>query len=400
MTEAAVHHPSDPTTGPTPLLGEYPAPLSPAFWPFCLAVIAELALFCAALIGLVDWVAAIGLHVGICALLGLLVWSVGRRGGDVRHACWLVWMTLTLGPAGPVAAAALALMTLAFGRVAKPFDEWYDALFPDDEESESERLYRRLLSGREDAVVEGSVSSLTDVLFTGSTRAKQAVVALLARRFRSEFAPALRMALNDPEASIRVQAATAASTIEERYHNRRLELEAKAKKEPKEADLALDLARHLDDYAYAGVLDADRQQATMAAALDAYRQAYRLGLREERVDMAIGRLLLRLERNEEAERHLEELSRRASDSRAVLWHVECLFRLRRFDELRRRIGDRRLAELALSDEHAGVNPVINLWQISSLVDLSDLEGLDDLDDLDDVEEADQAEGRGGEGTPG
>ena len=89
------------------------------------------------------------------------------------------------------------------------------------------------------------------------------------------------------------------------------------------------------------------------------------------------RLLLRLDRIEEAATHLASLSQTSPDPRPALWHVECLYRLRRFDELRKRIEDPRLAELALTDSYGNVNPVLNLWQISSLSNL-----LGDVPELD------------------
>lgn len=333
----------------------------------------EAALLWTVLDGRLDWPTALAGHGAFGVLLGAYALWQARRGRDTRLLSWLTWMTLTLGPAGPLATGLLAAMTAAFTRTARPFDEWYDSLFPDDHETRSELLYRRLLEGREDAVAEGSVNSLTDVLFTGTTRAKQAVVALLARRFRSEFAPALQMALSDPEASIRVQAATAASTIEERYHAGRLELEDAVRAAPEEADALLALARHLDDYAYAGVLDDDRQRVVMADALDAYRAANRrLGARED-IDLAIGRLMLRLDMIEEAELHLSGLSLRYENPRPMLWHAECLFRLRRFAELRQVLDDPKLAQLGLREEYTGINPVINLWQVSALTGLQPLE---------------------------
>jgi len=307
-------------------------------------------------------------HLGLSAVLAAVAYGLVRRSHDARLAAWLAWMTLTLGPLGPIATIILAIMTGGFVRVARPFEEWYAGLFPEDEETASERLYQRIVSGREDSISEGSVSSLTDVLFTGNTRAKQAVVALLARRFRSDFAPALQMALNDPEASIRVQAATAASTIEERFHNRRLELEAEARQNPNR-DTVLSLARHLDEYAYAGVLDEDRQQVVMAEALANYQKAAGFAADED-VQVAIGRLLLRLDRLEEAETLLSDLAGSSQDDRPVLWLVECLFRQRRFDELRRHIDDPRLQDLALTEGFSALSPVVNLWQVSALVALN------------------------------
>lgn len=329
----------------------------------------------AALKGHAGWPVVLSGHLAISFLIGAAAVARARARQEARLLSWLAWLTLTLGPAGPVATALLALLTAVFTRTAKPFDEWYESLFPDDQDTRSELLYRRLLTGREDALAEGSVNSLTDVLFTGTTRAKQAVVALLARRFRSDFAPALQIALSDPEASIRVQAATAASTIDERYHAKRLELEDAARAAPDDPTAALALGRHLDDYAFAGLLDSDRQREVMLAALTALRTANRgLGARED-VDLAIGRLMLRLGMIEEAEMHLSGLILRYEDPRPLLWHAECLFLLRRFDELRQLLDDPRLTQLALREEYSGVNPMINLWQVSTLVGADPLEAV-------------------------
>ncbi|MDF1791057.1 MAG: hypothetical protein P1U88_04060 [Thalassobaculaceae bacterium] len=352
---------------------EHPVRISGEAAVAAVALMVEAALVWSVMRGLVGWPPAIAGHLLLSLALALLATWRGHKGGETRLLTWLAWLTLTMGPAGPVATGLLAVMTLIFTRTARPFEEWYESLFPDDHETRSELLYRRLLAGREDALAEGSVSSLTDVLFTGSTRAKQAVVALLARRFRSEFAPALQMALADPEASIRVQAATAASAIEERYHNTRLDLEDAVQAAPEDPDALLALAQHLDDYAYAGVLDDDRQQAVMRDALTAYRTANRLlGARED-VDLAVGRLMLRLDMIEEAELHMSGLTLRYEDPRPLLWHAECLFRLRRFDDLRRVLNEPKLTQLGLRDEYSGINPMINLWQISALV------GLDPMD---------------------
>ncbi|MEQ8395815.1 tetratricopeptide repeat protein [Thalassobaculum sp.] len=308
-------------------------------------------------------------HVVFVLLLVAWTWIAIVRDRDARLYAWLTWMTLVAGPLGPLSAIVLAVLTYWFGRSARPFDEWYASLFPDEDQDASDRLYERIVSGREEAVSDASsLSSLTDVLLTGTTSAKQSVVALLARRFRSDFAPALAMALSDPEPSVRVQAATAAVTIEERYHNKRVELEEATNANPKDAEGWLTLARHLDEYAYAGVLDADRQNQTMQEALAAYNRADRQGAGDPMVNrLTCGRLLLRLNELEEAEALLAGLVDTAPDPRVSMWHAECLFRLRRFDDLRKRLDDPRLAELSIDPKHVELGPVINLWQIAELL---------------------------------
>ena len=180
-----------------------------------IALAAETALVAILIKGSLPIPVLLAAHVCFVALLVAWTWLAVARGADARLYAWLTWMTLVTGPLGPLSAFALAVLTYWFGRSARPFEEWYASLFPDETQDASDRLYERIVTGREEAISDASsLSSLTDVLLTGSTSAKQAVVALLARRFRSYFAPALTMALSDPEPSVRVQAATASVAIE------------------------------------------------------------------------------------------------------------------------------------------------------------------------------------------
>lgn len=308
-------------------------------------------------------------HLAVSGALAAYCWLRVRRGQDIRLDALLAWGTLVSGPLGPATVLAIAALAPWFARTARPFDDWYADLFPEDIQDASDRLYERIVSGREEAVIDAtSLSSLTDILLTGSTRTKQSVVALLARRFRADFAPALAMALSDPEPTVRVQAATAAATIEERYHNRRMELEDVTRVRPDDAAAWLSLARHLDDYAYAGVLDPDRQGQTMQDALTAYERAEAKGAPgTDAIRLARGRLLLRIGDFARAETLLAEQTDHASDPRAAIWRAECLFRLGRFDELRRHLDHPALAELSLDPRHADLGPAINLWQIGELL---------------------------------
>ena len=116
------------------------------------------------------------------------------------------------------------------------------------------------------------------------------------------------------------------------------------------------------------MLDADRQNQTMRAAMLAYGKADELGGGDSQANrLARGRLMLRLGEVREAEALLVDLVDTASDPRAAMWHAECLFRLRRFDDLRRQLDDPRLAELAIDPAHTALGPAINLWQIAELL---------------------------------
>lgn len=352
---------------------EAPAVL-PVLLPALLALAAEAALLWALGTGAAPVPHIVAGHLAVAAVLAAWTWLRVRAGRDARLHIWLAWSTLASGPLGSGSTLALVVLLPWFGRSARPFDEWYADLFPDETDDASNRLYERIVTGREEAVADtSSLSSLTDILLTGSTRAKQSVVALLARRFRSDFAPALAMALADPEPTVRVQAATAAAAIEERYHNRKTELEETVRARPEDGALWLALAQHLDDYAYAGVLDADRQTQTMADAQAAYGRAEALGAGDPAaIRLTRGRLLLRTGEIAAAEALLATLVETAEDPRAAMWHAECLFRLGRFADLRRQLDHPKLAELSLDPRHADLGAAINLWQIGELLGAGDL----------------------------
>src|SRR3546814_11680725 len=93
---------------------------------------------------------------------------------------------------------------------------------------------------------------------------------LRSRRFRPEFAPALKLALQDANPAIRVQAATATAEIESGFTDRTIVLEAAAKAASQDFDRQLAIAQHYDAYAFSGLLDSGREHASRRSALMSY----------------------------------------------------------------------------------------------------------------------------------
>jgi thioredoxin-like negative regulator of GroEL len=169
----------------------------------------------------------------------------------------------------------------------------------------------------------------------GSIEQKRAVLMLLARRFRPEFAPALKLALQDANPAIRVQAATATAEIESGFTDRTLELEAAARAAPDDFDTQLALARHYDAYAFCGLLDSAREHAGRRSALRYYGAALKLQPQNGDIRMAICRILVREGRHADAVDWLGQRLDQERSSRAIVgWYLECLFHLGRFAEVR------------------------------------------------------------------
>jgi len=310
--------------------------------------------------------AALAIHAVIVA--GLVVWvrTFRRRRFVHRTALLLVTATAVLGPLGAAGGLLTALLHRRFRRTAKPFQAWYLSIFGKDERAPAQELYDLILSGRErGGEPQGrSLDSFSDVMRFGTPHQKQAIIALLARHFRPIFAPILRLALDDTDASVRVQAATAKARIEDDFLARWVELEHVARAAPRQVAAQRNLAGHLDDYAFTGLLDEDREREIRAGALAAYRRCVEMAPDEPDARLRMGRLLLRLEDPAAATACLESLALEPGASPELLgWYAEGLFRLRRYEACRRIVVDRLAPHLPEPTLPEKLRHAILLWSV-------------------------------------
>lgn len=148
-------------------------------------------------------------------------------------------------------------------------EEWLAMLMPPSEIDRGRELHELLLRfGSTDGAA--SVASFVDVIEGGTFAQKQVVVTLIADHFRTEYLPALNLALNDPEPAIRVQAATAAARIENQFVQRSLALAGELDAHPEDVDVLRRAARHHLDYANSGMLEGDRLRSELFGALGLY----------------------------------------------------------------------------------------------------------------------------------
>lgn len=278
----------------------------------------------------------VGWAAGHAAIAGLLMaWTLRRRRRrmDERFAGLLAVGTAFLGPSGPLCAGLSAGAHAVFRHYATGFHDWYLSLFPESQSDPAQELYELIVTGRERAGA-AAVESFTDVMTVGTPQQKQAVIALVSRHFRPSFTPALKLGLGDSDPSVRVQAATATARVEHEFNERWLKLERAVEGAPDSAAARHALAHHLDDYAFCGLLDANREQELRRKALDQYRAALGMAPADEALRSDLGRLLLRVGLVAEAAETLAPAAARSRDRRLLAWYAESLFRLGRFDELR------------------------------------------------------------------
>jgi tetratricopeptide (TPR) repeat protein len=279
------------------------------------------------------WTAA-PMHLAVIAILSLWLYFSEECRQDLRLPLLLVLMTLVMGPIG----AAGSLVTLVFAgiyaRRATPFEEWYASLFPESQVRSGIDLWQRIVVDGEENE-QSSVAPFTDILFFGNLAQKQELIAVVSKNFQPVFAPVLRMALNDSNNAIRVQAASAIAKIEDEFLERSLALSESARQNPGDPSLLWKLGRLNDDYANAGILDRERARESRKRANEAYEEYLKRRPDHIEARVSVARLLLKDEKFLEAAHCLEDVIRRTDTPvPAVLLYMESLFSLGRLDDLR------------------------------------------------------------------
>lgn len=329
--------------------------------PAPLALVAEFALLDQLMtrgLDLEEWAA---LHAVVS--FSLFAWAkwIGRRIRRNQVAWFLFVATAGLGPLGPFAAVVTGVLLIAFHRDIFDFNVWYSSLFPTETRSRVKDLYESLLR-RQRQSSGGAVESFSDILSSGDATKKRLVIGLLTRHFRPGFAPALRLALTDNDPSVRTQAATAVATIEGRFLARAQVLHRKVRERPKSFGRRERLGRHYDEYAFTGLLDPERERDNRIRALEGYQEALKVRPREVGLWLAIGRLLVRERRYDAAASWFTVAEARGLiTADMVLWNLEALFKLGRYDKVRATIAEHGQMFLAGGKHPPQVPDVIRLW---------------------------------------
>jgi hypothetical protein len=321
---------------------------------------AELVVAALAFRDMIPVAAALALHTVLCAACAYWARRTTAAYRDASRPFLLLILTAVLGPAGSAGTILILMLTAWHSRHTVPFEEWYRALFPDLEQNEQLAAWERILDEQRDGN-SGAVPAFADVLAFGTVPQKQALLALVNRRFRPELGPVLRRALRDADNAIRVQAATAISRLETAFLQDNLRLKERMAAAPEDPAPVLEMATLCDNFAWAGILDARRETDTRAAALSHYRRYLRMVPDDARIMLTVARQELRQGRFQEALDLLDRAGDAGWTDEAVLWRLECLYGVGDPDgarNLARRCKDRLLTSARVSPEAADA---VRLW---------------------------------------
>ncbi len=282
----------------------------------------------------VSLLAAFAAHAAVSVIAAVVAFVLYRHGQDERLALLLAITVPVMGPFAALGCLAIGIGVSLSHKAPKPFQEWYDSLFPEEEIDLSDAVYDRVkgqLEGEESV----EPASFADLIRHGTQEEKQAVLSIIGKSFKPSFAPIVRLALQDEVNAVRVQAATAIAIVEARFAEKLLELTKDIADGDEDGSKRLALASLYDDYAFTGLLDGDREATNRERARQGYEAHLESHPTDTRAKLALGRLLVRSKQFDDAARWLENAAADTGPNpELAIWYMECLFHLRRFEDLR------------------------------------------------------------------
>jgi hypothetical protein len=153
------------------------------------------------------------LHAVTVVAIALILFRGRDADEDLTVAALMFLVILAAGPAGAIASlAALAFVDHA-GAGPSVLQAWYARLSRASGSLPSAELTDRVMAGRVIDTAAATPARFEDVIAHGTLAERQAALGLMARRFHTDFAPALEAALRSPEPVVRVQAAAVVARV-------------------------------------------------------------------------------------------------------------------------------------------------------------------------------------------
>lgn len=283
------------------------------------------------------------LHVALFIILHLLaVASVVpflkrayKNNEDLRFPLLFFLTILAAGPFGLGGFLLQALLYPIFSLYSTHISIWLEGLFPRHRLTPFEKIHHRIKIGWDDFTKPTEVSSFQDLFTYGSLSQKQAVLDAITKDFDPVYSAILKLALNDPSNTIRIQAAAIVKKIHLDFEEDLTDIFTRQKLTPDDPSLLMDFAEHYDVFSTLDFLDPLTIQESQEQAFHYYQEYLKTNPTDQKSLLAIGRLLFHMGRFEE---YISWCGQYQSQNQKVpaifhTWYLEALYRLHRFDEL-------------------------------------------------------------------
>jgi hypothetical protein len=262
------------TLGSTTTASEDAPTTAGRLWLVVVLLCLQAELFIGFATGRLDLVLYLECHLGLCAATTVLGcwWAASSSAPDpadrIVMVLQLVAWTALAGPFGTLIAAGLLVPRAAASKL------------PDAEPratlSRLELLHNALLDRRLHLDQEHPIRPLMDVIIDGTQLEKFDALSLISKRYVPAAAPALKRALEDKDASVRVLAATVMAQQHNACTKRIGDCQTTARATPDSPDGWRQLGKAHLDYAMSGLLEGSRAETEFGQARSYLARAERL----------------------------------------------------------------------------------------------------------------------------
>lgn len=323
-----------------------------------------------------SWMYGLLLHACICLLLAgfyllcrstrvikTIVKQTSSKWYQDEHCTSLLLLltTLTTGPYGAGGILVMILLHLFFATYSQSFSAWFESIFPPLTLNTQEALYDNLVSGRDESAKHYSIMPFMEILQFGNEIQKRRAIAKMTSLFHPTFAPAFKFALQDMNNTVRVQAATAITKIENAFTERLIQLTELYHKHPEDPVVVWALAEHYDNYAFTGIMDAKREHTNRESAIKYYEKSIKLNVKRTKAMLRIGRLLLRINKPQEAGHWFEKLHQEEITPELLNWQAEALYATGQYGRLRQFAAASLVEKDSVSQLNNQVQEALRSW---------------------------------------
>lgn len=302
------------------------------------------------------------LHIVVVAITVVVTYGKYQSGMDVPFLALLSITTAVTGVFGAAGTLLCFILHGIFRQSSLSFNDWFNLIFPPDLVSKPEDAYNKIIVGIDENPTEYGVMPFVDVMELGSDMQKHRALSKMTMKFHPRLAPAFHKALRDSSNAIRVQAATSVAKIESDFMRKLERINQARDKEPNNLHILFALAKFYDDYAFTGLLDQEREVLNREKAIETYQSYLQKDPGNVEAYAAIGRLLFRNKKWEQAMQWFRGAMDRGWKMKSMmLWYLECLYRLGRYKDLRRAAADYGAMGIDVSELPPEVREAVKLW---------------------------------------
>ena len=284
---------------------------------------------------------------------------------DVRNHIISCIFLFFLGPMGCFIAIVSSTFNLFYSRKLKiSFSDWlFSYLYADDHnEKDSDKIYKRIVSGQEIFADSIDTEPLIDIMSFGSLEQKQAALIKAVKHFRPQLMmPVLQMGLDDPNNAIRVQAAAGLAKIQDDFHKKYTVYERKVMENTESTEELIDFAKLCEEYSASQLLNSERKAAVIKESITLYERCVALSPDNTDLKISLIRMLMISGKTDRAHELLTEVLPLIKTPSPAIAHtlMELLFKMNRFAEMRHFANEWK-ADMNKNFGYA-INEKIDLW---------------------------------------